>query len=158
MHRSGDLAPVLAIVLGVARAGLTYDAIGDALRTDVDIRIEGREDERRESRRSERDHRSERRLARDGEPARGCAVPFRIDSRGPGWSVVGVYSGLAALTREGLVVELRGATTAQPETPTFAPSCWADPGERRRPLARRASRRGDPGRAHSGGRVAGAAG
>ena len=94
--RSNDLGAILVILLGAVLGGRFYGSFfpGDGFEVVVERRF-GRWDrlERSIERRGDRGRRygDERRFRRRS--FRSCAVFFRIDSRGPGWSVGGEYMG-----------------------------------------------------------------
>jgi hypothetical protein len=123
--RSNDLGAILVILLGAVAGGRFYASLfpGDRFDVVIERRFDRRFDQRFERRFDQRfdrrfdrgrEGRSERRYGREGSAA--CTAFFRIDSRGPGWTVAGEYEGVARLSAEGLEVELReGSTTAQLE-------------------------------------------
>jgi hypothetical protein len=114
MRRAGDLGAILAIGFGLGLAGPLYGSLDDVRDGDVDIVIQRRFDRAdRFERRYQRRDRFERRFEggrSHGGRAGGCAVPFQKDSRGPGWSVGGEYTGMARLTPDGLEIEVARGT------------------------------------------------
>jgi hypothetical protein len=111
--RPNDLGAILVILLGAVLGGRFYGSFfpGDGLEVVVERRFNHRDRFEWHLERPE-----ERFGERYGEPRfrrpsfRACAVPFQIDSRGPGWSVGGEYAGRAWLTPEGLELEVARGT------------------------------------------------
>ena len=96
-----------AVGLGMALAVPVYapSFLDDRFEFVVERRYgRGERFERRYERWDRFERRYDRRSRAGAAPA--CTVPFRIDSRGPGWSVGGEYVGRTRLTPEGLEIEL----------------------------------------------------